>query len=84
MAGTLAREAGNLGSAGTVHRSPAWRSLDSQTSDVAEGAQRGPQWTVLEAASLLRLGPQLAQHPFSWNPLVKVVLEPTWSQGLGT
>lgn len=49
-----------------------------QTSDVeAEGAQRGPQWTVLEAASLLRLGPQLAQHPYCWNPLVKVVLEPT-------
>lgn len=65
--------------------SPANQSQDIQTPDMAvEGTSRGSQWTAMEAASLLRLGSQLAQHPFCWNPLVIVVLDPTQIQGLGT
>ena len=63
MAGTLAREAASLGSAGTVHQSTkVWPLQCGGLTTVRPlmwqlTMPRRAHWAVVEAASVLRLGP---------------------------
>lgn len=66
MAGTPARKAGRFGSAGTIHQNITLWPFQHGSPRIlrplvaAEGTQRGPYWTAVEAADLLRLGPEPA------------------------